>query len=152
MILASWYGVLAQMLWARGRLPIRRLSLIDRDPLAAVGARALNNALECQGRLAVYTRDIFQIEDLVRTEAPDLVINTSCEHLPSSGWLDAFPKGTLVALQSTDLSDPDHIRIATSVDGLRRQYEMIRPVVTDTLDIRYPNSSYRRFTLVGRVF
>ena len=53
-----------------------------------------------------------------RSGAPDLVVNTSCEHIADvRGWLDLLPAGTRVLLQSNDyFAEPTHINCVASLE------------------------------------
>ena len=67
---------------------------------------------------------------------PDLIINTSCEHM-TADWFDAIPAGKMIALQTNNLVDisPDHINCITSIADLEVKYPMTKVLFQGELDI-----------------
>ena len=62
--------------------------------------------------------------------SPDLVINTSCEHLPDvRGWLDRLPAGMPVVLQSNDyFAEPEHTNCVASLELPAGQEALVEAV------------------------
>jgi hypothetical protein len=81
--------------------------------------------------------------------APDLVINTSCEHIEDlPKWLSLLPKGCRVLLQSNNYtSEPTHINCVKSVDELAQQAQLSELSYAGALQL----PKYTRFMLIGRV-
>ena len=67
-----------------------------------------------------------RISEHIDAARPDLVVNTSCEHIADvRGWLDMLPKGTRVLLQSNDyFAEPTHINCVASLDEFRAQAQL----------------------------
>ena len=78
---------------------------------------------------------------------PDLVINTSCEHIADlRGWLDLLPVGMPVVLQSNDyFSDPEHINCVRSLEEFEIQANLSKVAFHGTLGM----TKYSRFMLIG---
>lgn len=77
----------------------------------------------------------FEIDDHDYVD-PDLIINTSCEHM-STDWFDAIPAGKMIALQTNNLVDisSDHINCITSIAELEVKYPMSKVLFQGELDI-----------------
>ncbi len=106
-VVGGWYGVLPAVLFDDARFDIGHITSIDVDPDCAPVAEILNTKAMQDGRFAALTADMYEL-DYGGTEEPDLIVNTSCEHIPDMpGWLGLIPKGSKVVLQSNDyFSDP----------------------------------------------
>jgi hypothetical protein len=82
---------------------------------------------------------------------PDLIINTSAEHMPSI-WFDKFvnrPQSTdpLYVIQTNNLFDADgHVNCVHSVDHLIKKFNMNRIEYAGELQLK----GYKRFMLIGR--
>ena len=143
-VLGGWYGVLAAMLFDDARFDIGRIDSIDLDESVAAVATTLNGG---ESRFNALTADMYRI-DYVR-EKPDLVVNTSCEHIADvRGWLDLLPRGTKVLLQSNDyFAELTHINCVESQDAFEQ--------LAGLADVRFcgtlPQRKYNRFMLVGSV-
>ncbi len=117
-IVGGWYGVLPALLFADDRLSIGRIESIDIDPAVAVVARSLNEPQVADGRFAARTADMYALDYAAASGGPDLVINTSCEHIADlPGWLALIPRGTRVLLQSNDyFAESQHVNSHASLD------------------------------------
>ena len=80
---------------------------------------------------------------------PDLVVNTSCEHIADlRGWLALLPAGTPVLLQSNDyFSEPTHISCVAS----RADFEAMAGLRDLRFSGELPQRNYTRFMLIGSV-
>ncbi len=80
--------------------------------------------------------------------APNLVINTSCEHMsPSEKWYDLIPNGMLQAYQTNNyFSCDEHVNCVESLDAFKDQVPMRQVLFAGTLERR----RYSRFMLIGR--
>lgn len=144
-ILGGWYGVLAAMLFDDSRFDIGLIRSIDIDPAVATVARTLNHAWS--ERFQTVTGDMYALD--YAGSAPDLVINTSCEHIADvRAWLDLLPAGTRVLLQSNDyFSEPTHINCVPSVEAFAEMTGLARVDFAGAL----PARNYTRFMLIGAV-
>jgi hypothetical protein len=146
-IVGGWYAVLAALLLEDPRLDLGRIVSFDIDPGVATVARSLNEPQLVAGRFDAVTADMYQLD--YRTPAPDLVVNTSCEHIDDlAGWLDRVPKGTRVLLQSNDyFSESEHINALPSLEAFATVAKLGKVEFSGALYLR----KYTRFMLIGRV-
>jgi hypothetical protein len=144
-IVGGWYGVLAGMLLEDTRFAVRRIESSDIDPAVAPVAATLNRAHG--DRFAAVTGDMYALDYAGRR--PDLVVNTSCEHIADlRGWLSLLPAGTRVLLQSNDyFREPTHIACVASLAAFRAQAGLATIDFAGSL----PQKRYTRFMLIGRV-
>jgi len=144
-IVGGWYGVLAAMLFDDTRFAIGRITSIDLDDNVAEVAETLNSANA--ERFSAVTGDMYRMD--YATGRPDLVVNTSCEHIANlRAWLDLLPPGTRVLLQSNDyFSEPTHIACVPSLEAFTVQAGLA------TIDFagQLPMKKYTRFMLIGTV-
>ena len=143
-VMGGWYGVLAAMLFDDPRFAIGEIRSFDIDPaVAAVGA-----TLNGKHPFTPVTADIYAL-DYRGSDRPDLVINTSCEHIADLGaWLGLLASGTHVLLQSNDyFAEATHISPKPSLDAFTAEARLAEVFFADSLKL--PN--YTRFMLIGRV-
>lgn len=143
-VVGGWIGVFAAMLLDDRRFEIGRIVSFDIDPAVEDVARTLVG--KRTHAFAAETRDMYRLDYMAGR--PDLVVNTSCEHIADlRGWLDLLPRGTLVLLQSNDyFAEPEHIGCAASLEEFR--------AVAGLGEVAYSGSlkqkKYTRFMLIGR--
>jgi hypothetical protein len=150
-VLGGWFGVLPAILLDDRRLAIARVVSVDIDPRCAEIARSLNATHVRTGRFAAVTADMHGIAyapPVARSPDPDLVVNTSCEHLADfGGWFARVPAGQLVALQSNDYYAIDeHVNCVPDLAAFRAQ----APLAELLYSGEQPRKRYRRFMLIGR--
>lgn len=144
-VLGGWYGVLAAMLFEDKRFEIGAIDSIDIDAQVAAVANTLNRS--AAERFRVVTADMYGLD--YRRGTPDLVVNTSCEHIADvRGWLDLLPAGTRVLLQSNDyFAEPTHVNCVGSLEEFEKMAAL--------KDVRFagalPQKKYTRFMLIGQV-
>lgn len=144
-IVGGWYGVLAAMFFDDSRFDIGALDSIDIDPGVAAVAATLNEPWK--DRFRASAGDMYALD--YAGGRPDLVVNTSCEHIADlRGWLALLPAGTRVLLQSNDyFSEPTHIACVASLDEFRMQAGLREIAFSGAL----PLKKYTRFMLIGRI-
>lgn len=144
-IVGGWYGVLAAMLFDDARFDIAAIDSIDIDPGVAPVARTLN--APAGDRFTALTGDMYGLD--YAGAQPDLVINTSCEHIEDlPGWLALVPEGTRVLLQSNDyFSEPTHINCVASAEAFEKMAGLKEVRFSGAL----PLKNYTRFMLIGAV-
>ncbi len=150
-VLGGWFGVLPAMLLDDRRLTIGRVVSVDIDPRCEAVARSLNATHVASGRFAAVTADMHAIAyapPAARDADPDLVVNTSCEHLADfAGWFGRVPVGQLVALQSNDYyAIAEHVNCVPDLAAFRAQAPLARTLFAG----EQPRKRYRRFMLIGR--
>jgi len=144
-IVGGWYGILAAILLDDRRFSIGEISSYDIDPSVEAVAATLNAKAAAQGRFQAVTADMYTLDYRSR---PDLIVNTSCEHVGDvRGWLERLPAGTAVLLQSNDyFAEPEHINCMTSLSAFEQAARL-----TDVLYAgEFTLKKYTRFMLIGR--
>ncbi|MCO5062850.1 MAG: class I SAM-dependent methyltransferase [Rhizobiaceae bacterium] len=143
-VLGGWYGVLAAMLLEDRRFDIGLVESIDIDPHVATVATTLNGDTS---HFRALTADMYALD--YAGDGPDLVVNTSCEHISDiRGWLNLLPKGTKVLLQSNDyFAEPTHINCVESQQAFEKLAALAHVRFSGTL----PQKKYNRFMLIGTV-
>jgi hypothetical protein len=74
----------------------------------------------------------------------DLIINTSAEHMDLN-WYEKLPNGSLVLIQSNNMSDSDHINKAIDLGDFLMKYSMSKTLYRGEFNF----DSYSRFMLYG---
>ncbi len=146
-VVGGWYGVLSAILFDDPRFKIGRIVSIDADPDCAPVASTLNNGSALAGRFLAKTGDMHDV-DYDGAERPDLVINTSCEHIPDlRAWLRLIPDGLPLVLQSNDyFSEPEHIGCVRNLAEFEDQARLSEVLFRGG----YDTGKYTRFMLIGR--
>lgn len=151
-VLGGWFGVLGAVLLNDRRFRIGRVVSVDIDSRCAAVAESLNATHVRAGRFAACTDDMRTREyaDVLAagTAPPDLVVNTSCEHVVGFGdWFARVPPGQLLALQSNDYhAIADHVNCVADLEAFRAQ----APLREELFAGVQPHKRYRRFMLIGR--
>jgi hypothetical protein len=146
-ILGGWYGVLAAILLDDPRFAIGHIRSIDLDPAVAPVAECLNAETAAAGRFSTSAADMYRLDYHRPQVRPDLVINTSCEHIPDlQGWLALLPGGLPVLLQSNNYaSEPTHVNIVRSLRHFTESARLSQLLYSGELKLR----NYTRFMLIG---
>ena len=144
-IMGGWYGVLGAVLFDDRRFSVGEIVSYDVDPSVAAVAQTLNAG--SKGRFRAVTGDMYAI-DYAAAERPDLIINTSCEHLADlGGWLARLPARTAVLLQSNNyFAEPEHISCMSSLSSFERAAGLSELIFSGELALK----KYTRFMLIGR--
>jgi hypothetical protein len=150
-ILGGWFGVLGAILLSDRRLAVERVVSVDIDPRCAPVAESLNASQVRAGRFVARTADMRTLDYSPvdgTAAAPDLLINTSCEHvLGFAQWYARVPAGQLLVLQSNDYyAIADHVNCVPDLDAFRAQ----APLREELFAGEQPHKRYRRFMLIGR--
>lgn len=145
-IVGGWYGVLGAMLLHDKRFAIEAVCSVDRDETCKEVADSLNRTHVESGTFKSITADMVDLD--YRAGGYDLVINTSCEHLPAIGdWLKRIPDGMLLALQSNDYYGIEgHVSCVDDLHAFKRQ----APLSTVMFEGQMKIGTYTRFMLIGR--
>ena len=138
-LVGSWFGTLGMMI---NRIaPEAQITLLDIDPRCK---EFVDWVSRFHSSVSAITGDMY---DYTYTE--DVVINTSCEHVPDlNAWISAIPKGTLVLLQSNNNRDLEgHINCCNSVD------DFVSKVTLNEILYKgeYIMPMYTRYMILGRV-
>ncbi len=152
-ILGGWYGVLAAMLLYDNRFDIAGVVCIDRDEHCKPIAESLNRTHISRGKFRAIIADLHQLdyEDMLvgsnSKTRPDLLINTSCEHLDRfEEWYAKIPSGTLQVLQSNDYyACEEHTNCVPDLQSFQHQAPMRETLLAGSLRLK----KYTRFMLIG---
>lgn len=140
-VFGGWIGTLSSMLF-QSNISINRIYSIDIDPKCQNISQTL-----CERYL---DRFICVTEDMGEFNypwdwVPDVVINTSCEHVDQDTyyrWYDKIYPGTIVVAQSNDYFDCDqHVRCSKTLSD----FESINCVVDPIWSGELKHDLYTRF-------
>lgn len=151
-VLGGWYGVLGAILLNDPKFRIGRVLSFDIDPGCAPVAEHLNAEHVASARFKAVTADActldYQCFDDGAGAATNLVINTSCEHMPSTeAWYDRLPVGIAQAFQSNDYFDcSEHVNSIQDLAAFKQQVPMSELLYEGALQ----RKRYSRFMLIGR--
>lgn len=152
-VLGGWYAISGLLIFARGRLNVKRLCSFDIDPAANAVALQLNNTWAFDPmKFFAYEQDC---ANLAFTQgafgpAPDVVINSAMEHF-SPAWIERVPRGTLLCLQSTDMVHAEHVHGSRSLDEFKSGLEPLIDVqFAGERAFEYPTLRFSRFMIIGR--
>lgn len=152
-IYGSWYGTLAFMLLSRERISIKKICCFDVDKKAnRIAVKILNHWIFQNVQIEVYNQDCQKIcADSIyyQTSKPDMIINTSCEHMASYQWWTHIPKGTMFAIQSTNMPHPTHISSVSSVHEFQSLTAPGLLYFAEERKFSYPGFEFSRFMLIG---
>jgi hypothetical protein len=118
---------------------------VDVDPHCAPVAESLNATHVGAGRFEARTADMRELD--YASEAADLLINTSCEHVDGfDRWYARVPRGQRLVLQSNDYAAiAEHINCVPDLAAFMAQAPM--------RDVRFAGQRemrrYTRFMLIG---
>lgn len=142
----GWNGVLASLLF-QSSVKIKKITSIDINPECIEIANTINKIEEISGKFNAITCDM---EDYDYDSIPDIIINTSCEHISQekyNKWLEKIPSSALVVLQSNNYQIDEHIRCANDINEFKEQSNIF-VLSEDILNL----SKYNRYMLIGYKF
>jgi hypothetical protein len=145
-ILGGWVGALGAVLLHDRRFALDHVVSIDIDPDCEALARALNATHVERGRFSARTADMHDVD--YAKERFDLVVNTSCEHLPDfARWYARLPAGRLVVLQTNDyVACAEHVNCVPDLAAFAAQAPMRELLFAGERRMR----RYTRFMRIGR--
>lgn len=86
-------------------------------------------------------------------QGPQVIINCSPEHMDSTDWFDHITEGTLVCVQSsdvTDATDPWFVKQPSpTIGSFLSKYQLSKNLYIGTKKFEYPSITYNRFMLIG---
>lgn len=156
-MLGCWIGALSPLL--HQHMDIERIYGFDIDPVAISKAEVFNRRLVADNwKFKGVVQDISLLScnnmefetggELIQVK-PDVVINTSCEHMDTQ-WFDSCDDDQLIVMQTNDSPDFDgHINICNSLSEMQDKYSMKdikfigslkTPVYTRYMQIGYKNA------------
>jgi hypothetical protein len=160
-VLAGWIGSLAQLIFDSGEIQVEKIRSFDIDEPSCKLAEKLNNAeVLDQWKFKAVNMDISQMNypttyfvkrhdgSLCELyDQPNLVINTSCEHIENlTEWWNRIPQGTSLVLQNNNAFHiTDHINCVNSLEEFKTQLPLSKIDFAGELVL----TDYTRFMLIG---
>ena len=145
-IFGGSYGILASLLF-NSELGVRHIRTVDIDPACKDIAENMNKQYVIDGKFDAVTEDMANYE---YTEDPQIVINTSCEHITQrqyDAWLEKIPRDTWIVVQSNNFSSHrEHINCSESLKDFRWKSKIGKEFYSGTLEL----PKYDRYMIIGR--
>jgi hypothetical protein len=146
-ILAGWYGLTNLLLRTRNQVPVLEVRSFDIDPSCESIADSLNKLWVWKAwEFKAHTVDINQLE---YTPRPDVVINSSVEHMNSNAWWDNIPTGTIVCLQASDMEDEDHVNKFSTARDLFEVYPVKELIYEGVKRFEFDDNAFYRVMIIG---
>ncbi len=159
-VLAGWIGVLPRMIYDK-KITTTKIYSFDIDGSATRASEFLNQAeVQNDWSFKSSSQDITTMHfpttfTVLRKDGspcelltmPDVVINTSCEHIQDiTSWWSQIPLGTRVILQSNDgFHIPEHVACFKSLEDFAKAMSLTR---TDFIGEK-ALPEFNRFMLIG---
>lgn len=128
-IFGGWLGVLANILFQNSNFYIDSIYNIDIDPWCKSNSEKLNETYYNMDRYYGETDDM---KTYMYKDTPDIVINTSTEHVTQEiydQWYNNIPLNTLVVLQGNDFfSCEEHVRCSENLNDFITMNKVTNPV------------------------
>ena len=145
-VLGSWNGTMAFLLYVTRVLKFDRIFLIDPNTEYQTQARGICNSLDCQGRLVIIEQDANTYD---YPQGNNLVINTSTDNIAGSEWFERIPKFSWVILQARTGPHRDRVRIFETAKDFDLAFPMRYSHPVATKEFVYPDHQYTRFMKIG---
>lgn len=146
-ILAGWYGLTNFLIRTRGKLPVQEVRSFDIDPSCESIADSINNLWVWKAwEFKAHTADINQLNYQPK---PDVVINSSVEHMTQDEWWNNIPENTVVCLQASDLEHEDHYNKIKSSQELLERYKLQECFYEGTKRFQYEERGFYRSMIIG---
>lgn len=162
LVCAGWYGLLAHLLLNEEEIKIEKIRSVDIDENSTKIADSINYKWLVQDwKFKAFTHDIKKIDyenfEVLVTNSkneesficlnPDLIINTSCEHINNfDKWIEKIPKNMLCVLQSNNyFIHPEHVNCVNSSYELEKQSRLRKIHFSGQLK----SYEYNRFMVIG---
>lgn len=146
-ILAGWYALANLLIRLRNKISVLEVRSFDQDPTCEAIADSINNLWVYRAwEFKAQTLDINLLEYKPR---PDVVINSSVEHMRSNEWFKNIPKGTIVCLQASDMPDEDHVNSISSSRNLIEQYPLEEVFYEGTKRFEFEDKAFNRVMIIG---
>ena len=147
-ILAGWYGLTNFILRTRGNIPIHKVRSFDLDPSCEAVADAVNELWVW--RHWEFKAQTADVNDIDYTDPPDIVINSSVEHIDSRQWFDRIPVGTIVVLQGNDMPHEDHVAEYKTLDEFKQAWPLSEMLYEGQRRFQYDDWGFSRWMIIGR--
>ena len=146
-ILAGWYALANLLIRLRNKISVLEVRSFDQDPTCEAIADSINNLWVYRAwEFKAQTLDINLLEYKPK---PDVVINSSVEHMRSNEWFKNIPKGTIVCLQASDMPDEDHVNSISSSRNLIEKYPLEEVFYEGTKRFEFEDKAFNRVMIIG---
>lgn len=148
-IYGGWHGMTAFLLLSRNNFVIEKIYSFDVDPSCEKIADMMNNNWEIDDwKFKAFTEDVNNDLLAKYKNPPDIIINTSCEHMEENVWFEEIEPGTIVALQSNNF-DHDGSILINSLKEMKEKYPLTTIQYEGEKDFVYPDKSFTRYMIIG---
>lgn len=161
-VIGGWYGLLPALWRQKQVCPIKKFRSIDIDETCRDISESVNKKWVIDDwQFKAATADALALnyfepklnvlknngEAVTLYEAPDLIINTCCEHFENlNSWLDQIPKDIPLILQSNNLrSDPQHVACHDSLKAFQHSLNLATVLYAGDLKL----DDYTRYMVIG---
>jgi hypothetical protein len=146
-ILAGWYALANLLIRTRNQIPVLEVRSFDQDPKCEKIADSINRLWVYKAwEFKAHTLDINRLE---YSPKPDVVINSSVEHMSSNEWFENIPKGTIVCLQASDMSDHDHCNKFSNSRDLMLAYPLDEVIYDGIKRFEFEDKCFYRSMIIG---
>jgi len=122
-VFGGWIGVLPSLLFQASTFPITHITNIDIDPWCDDISKTI-----CTPYLNKFSSITMDMANFDYNIIPNIVINTSCEHISQNtydNWFSKIPNKTIIVLQSNNYFDCDqHIRCSNSLTNFKQMHHV----------------------------
>ena len=149
-VLGSWYGSVIVPLIFRYIDNVKEVHLFDYDEEVFEICHSLHK--KWNKKIVRHCKDInFEIDQLKSYDVqPDIVINTSCEHMWHMRDMLLSNKDILYAFQSNNFTpEPAHISIAQDLDEFKYQTGLKNIEYEGSMPFHDHDDNYKRWMLIG---
>lgn len=146
-ILAGWYALANLLIRTRNQIPVLEVRSFDQDPACEHIADSINCLWVYRAwEFKALTLDINRLEYNPR---PDVVINSSIEHMRSNQWFENIPRGTVVCLQASDMEDEDHCNKFSNIRDLMTAYPLDELLYEGIKRFEFEDKAFYRVMIIG---
>lgn len=151
-ILGCWDNLLAFMLLTRKPTFYSTVYGYDINPEAIHNANKVCDMWKYESpKVHNYLQDVNDTDYSKHTNS--IFINCSIDQMDSNNWYDSVPKGSLVCIQTTNMTDsefPWYIKQTTnSLDELVNRFNFTTLIYSGVKNIQYEVSGYKRYMIIG---
>jgi hypothetical protein len=149
MNLASWHNVLGLMLMLRNPSKYKMIYGMDIDASAIEIANKICDTWVIEKRIQNICSDV----NKGFRYFPDVVINCSPEHIVGNEWFNKISKGTLVCIQTSNVTDPTAPWLiktpCPTMDQFQSMYSLSKVHFCGEQRIQYATWGYDRYMIIG---
>lgn len=152
-VLGCWDNLLAFMLLTRNPTFYYEVHGYDINPEAIHNANKVCNMWKYElPKVYNHVQDVnnYDFSNCINS----IFINCSMDQMHNNKWYDSVPKGRLVCVQTTNMTDPEFpwfiTQTTTSLDELIDKFKLSNLIYSGTISLPYQTSGYERFMIIGR--